>query len=227
MHAPCREISKNAFEIREVTRNHIAFSRRNAYDKDVIWQVPICGCYQVMNAQIALEALECLLGNCESEPDRRKKWVDAVASIHWEGRMEEVAEHVLVDGAHNPGAIEAFVESIHLLYPEPEPLPIVVFSAVADKDYEWMIAYLCRYLPAKLYIVTEIPDKRRVSAEELKKVFERYTDCEVVAKSDIGDALKEAYDRRGESEIYCLGSLYLVGAIKERIAGGNNHAELR
>ena len=227
MHAPCRKISKNAFEIREVTRNHIAFSRRNAYDKDVIWQVPICGCYQVMNAQIALEALECLLGNCESEPDRRKKWVDAVASIHWEGRMEEVAEHVLVDGAHNPGAIEAFVESIHLLYPEPEPLPIVVFSAVADKDYEWMIAYLCRYLPAKLYIVTEIPDKRRVSAEELKKVFERYTDCEVVAKSDIGDALKEAYDRRGESEIYCLGSLYLVGAIKERIAGGNNHAELR
>ena len=227
MHAPCREISKNAFEIREVTRNHIAFSRRNAYDKDVIWQVPICGCYQVMNAQIALEALECLLGNCESEPDRRKKWVDAVASIHWEGRMEEAAEHVLVDGAHNPGAIEAFVESIHLLYPEPEPLPIVVFSAVADKDYEWMIAYLCRHLPAKLYIVTEIPDKRRVSAEELKKVFERYTDCEVVAKSDIGDALKEAYDRRGESEIYCLGSLYLVGAIKERIAGGNNHAELR
>lgn len=48
-----------------------------------------------------------------------------------------------------------------------------------------------------------------------------------MAKSDIGDALKEAYDRRGESEIYCLGSLYLVGAIKERIAGGNNHAELR
>lgn len=227
MHAPCREISKNAFEIREVTRNHIAFSRRNAYDKDVIWQVPICGCYQVMNAQIALEALECLLGNCESEPDRRKKWVDAVC-IHSLGRAYgRSSGAVLVDGAHNPGAIEAFVESIHLLYPEPEPLPIVVFSAVADKDYEWMIAYLCRYLPAKLYIVTEIPDKRRVSAEELKKVFERYTDCEVVAKSDIGNALKEAYDRRGESEIYCLGSLYLVGAIKERIAGGNNHAELR
>ena len=226
MHAPCREISKNAFEIREVTRNHIAFSRRNAYDKDVIWQVPICGCYQVMNAQIALEALECLLGDCKGKPERRKKWADAVASIHWEGRMEEAAEHVLVDGAHNPGAIEAFVESIHLLYPEPDPLPVVLFSAVADKDYERMIAYLCRHLPAKLYIVTEIPDKRRVSAGELKQVFERYTDCEVLARSDTGDALKTAYDRRGESEIYCLGSLYLVGAIKERIAGGNNHAEL-
>ena len=87
--------------------------------------------------------------------------------------------------------------------------------------------HICAGICRQSYIVTEIPDKRRVSAEELKKVFERYTDCEVVAKSDIGDALKEAYDRRGESEIYCLGSLYLVGAIKERIAGGNNHAELR
>ena len=215
MHAPCREISKNAFEIREVTRNHIAFSRRNAYDKDVIWQVPICGCYQVMNAQIALEALECLLGNCESEPDKRKKWVDAVASIHWEGRMEEAAEHVLVDGAHNPGAIEAFVESIHLVVSGTETIAdssIFCCGGQRLRVDDWHI--LCRYLPAKLYIVTEIPDKRRVSAEELKKVFERYTDCEVVAKSDIGDALKEAYDRRGESEIYCLGSLYLVGAIK-------------
>lgn len=165
MHAPCRKISKNAFEIREVTRNHIAFSRRNAYDKDVIWQVPICGCYQVMNAQIALEALECLLGNCESEPDRRKKWVDAVASIHWEGRMEEVAEHVLVDGAHNPGCDRSVCgEYTPFVSGTRNHCLIVVFSAVADKDYEWMIAYLCRYLPAKLYIVTEIPDKRRVSA---------------------------------------------------------------
>lgn len=45
-HAPCREIGKNAFEIREVTRKHIAFSRTNAYHKDVIWQVPICGIYR-------------------------------------------------------------------------------------------------------------------------------------------------------------------------------------
>lgn len=225
MNAPYRAVAQNSFEIREVTKNYIAFSRRNAYDKDVIWQVPICGCYQVMNAQIALEALECLLGNCEGEPDRRTKWVEAIASIHWEGRMEEVQKHLLVDGAHNPGAIEAFVESIRLLYPDPCELPVILFSAVADKDYEWMIEYLCKNLPAKLYVVTEIPDRRRVEASVLKEVFMRYTDREVLAVSDVGDALKEAYERRGDSEIYCLGSLYLVGAIKEQIAGGRSHAE--
>ena len=46
--APCREISKNAFEIQEVETNRIAFSRKSAYDKDVIWHVPIRGVYQVM-----------------------------------------------------------------------------------------------------------------------------------------------------------------------------------
>ena len=35
-----------------------AFSRKSAYDKDVIWHVPIRGVYQVMNAELALEAME-------------------------------------------------------------------------------------------------------------------------------------------------------------------------
>lgn len=110
--APCREISKNAFEIQEVTRKHIAFSRANAYDKDVIYQVPICGCYQAMNAEIALEAAEYLL---QGEVIHEDRWQKALASIHWEGRMEQAAPHLVIDGAHNPGAIEAFVESMKAL----------------------------------------------------------------------------------------------------------------
>ena len=40
----CREVTKNAYEIQEVHRKYIAFSSRSAYDKDVIFQVPMCGC---------------------------------------------------------------------------------------------------------------------------------------------------------------------------------------
>ncbi len=42
----CREVTKNAYEIQKVHRKYIAFSRRSAYDKDVIFQVPMCGCYR-------------------------------------------------------------------------------------------------------------------------------------------------------------------------------------
>lgn len=40
------------------------------------------------------------------------RWKEALAELHWEGRMERVGAHITVDGAHNPGAMEAFVESV-------------------------------------------------------------------------------------------------------------------
>jgi dihydrofolate synthase/folylpolyglutamate synthase len=253
--APCREISKNAFEIREVTRKYIAFSRVNAYDKSVIFRVPFCGSYQVMNAEIALEAAEYLLKNEASGTaclDRReepseeealdtacldrwedpseegtsgtcRRWADAIESIHWEGRMEQVTPHIMIDGAHNPGAIEAFVESVRLL--EDKVPPVIVFSAVADKKYEQMIAYLCEHLTVQSYIVTEIEDERKVPVETLEGVFRRYTDRPVIRCKRLEDALHAAEEQRADGGIiYCLGSLYLAGMIK-KLLGDSKNAE--
>ena len=219
MHAPCREISKNAFEIQEVETNRIAFSRKSAYDKDVIWHVPIRGVYQVMNAELALEAME-YAWQKEGLPIEEKKWAEAIASVRWEGRMEEIREHFLLDGAHNPGAIEAFAESVKLINREKKEEPIVIFSAVSDKKYEQMIKYLCEHVPAKTYIVTEIEDQRRVPAEELGRVFRQFTKREVLVRTELKGAIETAFAVRGDSEIYCLGSLYLVGMVKKLLAGG-------
>lgn len=222
--ALCREITKNAFEIREVNRKYIAFSRTSAYDKDINWQVPICGIYQAMNAEIAIQAAEYLL---RGEKICRRRWREAVSAIHWKGRMEEAGDHLVIDGAHNPGAIEAFTESMQALKEEGESLPVILFSAVSDKKYEQMIAYLCSHLPAKAYIVTRIEDKRAVPEDELGRIFRQYTKRKVLEKSKIEDALKAAYEERDEGGyIYCLGSLYLAGMVEKLLSGGKNHAEL-
>ena len=42
---------------------------------------------------------------------------------------------------------------------------ILLFSAVQDKDYEQMIAYLCRQVDAEIYLVTQIQDKRAERGE--------------------------------------------------------------
>ena len=68
----------------------------------------MCGCYQAMNAELALEASEYLLAGEEIHMDR---WKQVLAQLHWEGRMERIGAHITVDGAHNPGAMQAFVES--------------------------------------------------------------------------------------------------------------------
>ena len=217
--APCREISKNAFEIQEVETNRIAFSRKSAYDKDVIWHVPIRGVYQVMNAELALEAME-YAWQKEGLPIEEKKWAEAIASVQWEGRMEEIREHFLLDGAHNPGAFEAFAQSVKLINRDKKEEPIIIFSAVSDKKYDKMIKYLCEHVPAKTYIVTEIEDQRRVPAEELGQVFRQFTKREVLVRTELKGAIETAFAVRGDSEIYCLGSLYLVGMVKKLLAGG-------
>ena len=214
----CREVTKNAYEIQEVHRKYIAFSRRSAYDKDVIFQVPMCGCYQAMNAELALEASEYLLAGEEIHMDR---WKEALAELPWEGRMERVGAHITVDGAHNPGAMEAFVESVKALDESERGEMVLLFSAVSDKKYDQMIEYLCENLDVKAYVVTQIEDERGVPAEELADVFRRYTDRPVYCKERLEDAVRTAMNERGETgEIYCLGSLYLVGMMKKLLAGG-------
>ena len=73
LHADCRKLGKNAFEIREITRKHIAFSRGSAYDKDELWTIRGCGTYQMMNVSLALAALETVLPEEYVDYERWKK----------------------------------------------------------------------------------------------------------------------------------------------------------
>ena len=237
--APCREISKNAFEIREVTGKYIAFSRANAYDKDVIYRIPICGCYQAMNAELALEAAEYLLAAQEAvrtgiripDPEEtagssRGRFAGALESVHWEGRMEEVRPHLILDGAHNPGAVRAFAETVQMLKGNRLSGDVILFSAVADKKYDEMIAWLCQNLDVKAFVVTEIADARKVPAGELADRFRACTDKEIVCRPRLEEALREALRRRdADADVYCLGSLYLAGMVKKLLSGGGLDVE--
>ncbi len=89
-------------------------------------------------------------------------WKEALAELHWEGRMERVGAHITVDGAHNPGAMEAFVESVKALDESERGEMVLLFSAVSDKKYDQMIEYLCENLDVKAYVVTQIEDEKEV-----------------------------------------------------------------
>ena len=222
--APYFSVTEETCSLGEVTGKYIAFSRSNAYDKSVSYQVPFCGYYQVMNAELAIEAAEFLLASDrerekaqekeEWKKSHEKAWAEAIASMKWPGRMEYVTDHIIVDGAHNPGAIEAFVKSLSLLQEEEDP--VILFSAVRDKDYEKMISLLCKNIQGKAFVVTEIEDDRKVSAQVLAEIFKTYTSKTVRCCPTLASALKAAEEeRRGRGPIYCLGSLYLVGMIKK------------
>ena len=107
---------------------------------------------------------------------------------------------------------------------------------VDDKEVD---KYLCRNLEVKAFIVTKIEDGRAVEAEELFRLFQKYTDKKVICRPRIADALREAEKLRKvdgnecpgqeaedpEGDIYCLGSLYLAGMVKKLLSGGGLDVE--
>ena len=216
--APWYKMEKDALKIQEITDKHIAFSILDEYDNNTVWQVASTGIYQVMNAALAIRAMRYTFG------DKAEicKWQKVVASVKWQGRMEEVLPGVIFDGAHNLAAIREFTKSIRLQREaegEIHPL-IILFSAVADKDYSHMIELLCKESKADAYVIAKVDNKRGAQADTLAALFRKYTDRPVYREDTLADAFTRALNEKGsEGKLYCLGSLYLVGELKELIGG--------
>lgn len=205
----CKKIGKDAYEILGIKDKHIAFSCSSAYYGNTTWKLNNTGIYQPGNALLAMEVMRYLFGE-NGHPDR---WRRTLAELKWAGRMEEILPDVYIDGAHNISAVEAFTESV----PPDETGNIILFSAVQDKDYEKMAECLGRCRNAELYIITQIDDARGESAEVLGEVFRKYTKRPVVVIGRAADAFASALENQHGRRIYCLGSLYLTGLIKDLI----------
>ena len=205
----CKKIGKNAFKILGIQNKSIAFSCVSAYYEDVTWKLHNTGIYQPENACLALEVMRLLF----PEKKQLRAWQEALEQVIWQGRMEEVQPDIYIDGAHNISAVERFAESVKRNASGQGT--ILLFSAVQDKDYEQMIAYLCRQADAELYLVTQIQDKRAEDRGTLTETFRRFTDRPVLEMETLADAWKYIMNNQNGRRVYCLGSLYLVGMIKE------------
>lgn len=214
----CKKIGKDAYEILGIRDKHIAFSCSSAYYGNTTWKLNNTALCQPGNAVLAMEAARWLLGE-NGHPDR---WREALAKLKWEGRMEEVLPDVYIDGAHNISAVEAFVRSI----PKDGKGNIIVFSSVKDKDYAKMAACLCRETEAELFVTARIRDPRGADAAELAEIFRKYTKRPVLAKRSVREAFDFALGQRRGRKVYCLGSFYLAGEIKELLQGGYADAGL-
>lgn len=204
----CNKIGKNAFKILEIEQKYIAFSCVNAYDETIIWRLRTTACYQPENAVLAIKVMELLFGDA----GKPHLWKAALEQVVWQGRMEEVLSGIYIDGAHNISAVLKFAESVSKTETKGK---LLLFSAVQDKNYEEMIACLCRNVDAEEYVVTRIEDKRAADTAELAETFRRYTEKPVLVIEPFHQAWSYLLKNKGDRTVYCLGSLYLAGMIKK------------
>lgn len=133
--------------------------------------------------------------------------------------METILPGVIVDGAHNADGVARFVETA-CHFGKSNRITLL-FSAVADKDYEKMIQTVCEKIRPQAVVATQIWGSRVVPADKLAQLF-RENGCEAVeAEPDVGKAFEKACSLRGDGMLFCVGSLYLVGEIKAYLAEKN------
>lgn len=186
--------------------------------KGVYYTLHQLGTYQVENAVLAVEsALRLREKGAEKITEDTIKAGLALSS--WQGRFDiiEKKPYIIADGAHNPDAARRLAESLEVYF-HGEKLDFV-YGVLADKDYIKMTEYLC---PPMDHVYTVAPpEKRGLSAEELKKQVERTAEelghpVEVTACGTLEEALGQARGHVPEGRICVCGSLYLVGKLYQK-----------
>ncbi len=222
--SPCRILKTEDYSCHRVCENSVAFSYDTRYYGTIDIILPTTALYQVENATLALEGLECLLGkNIVDYHDLSAKMIqETLSRTVWHGRMEEVKSGVYLDGAHNLDGVEAFLKTVSSIPCDGKRY--LIFSAVSDKDYSRMLRYITDTHLFDEIIVTKVQGERAVEA---KRLYQSLLGVCPVAQAkclpDLAEALQYTFTKQQVTDvIYIVGSLYLVGQTKILLS---NHLE--
>lgn len=214
--APVISLKESMYEILDKTDKSIDFMLNVGYYEHKQICIPFPAQYQAANSALALLGMEVLDPQHEISLKTR---VSAMKHTTWQGRMETVLPGVIVDGAHNADGISEFVKTLTQV--EAGRKIVLLFSAVIEKNYEKMIQTICDTGRLSEVVVTEIHGGRIVPAQQLADVFRKYTQAPVTAVEENAEAFALALQKKEQlSEdalLFCAGSLYLVGELKEII----------
>lgn len=208
-------VEKNQYNLMEITKKTIDFSFQSVYYSYDSLKIRKTALYQVENAVLAVRAYELLLYSDLSIDDRRDALHrdlfvirNGLINMTWSGRMELIADGIYVDGAHNEEAIEAFCNTLEIMFSD--DLKILLFAVSKDKDYKRMIERLGRISFDEIILVKYNGD-RSAELDIVEETFRHFSGSRITTFDNIETGFDYAKTHVGNRLLFCVGSLYLVG----------------
>ena len=222
MGANCHAVRDFQYKILKIKKKTIDFSFNSGYYEYSGLQIRRTALYQLDNAALAVKAFEILLSSCRdcfgqagmdfANNGLTDRYLDIVkaglVNMVWPCRMECVANHIYIDGAHNEEAIEAFCKTLEVLFPEEQK--ILLFAVSKDKDYEAMIKRLCR-IPFQEIIIVRYDGDRSAGTADVEEAFRHFSGSKITTFDDIEAGFAYGKSHVDEQYLFCVGSLYLAG----------------
>ncbi len=214
-HAKLYPISNLNVKIEKNRDKKIDFSYNSSYYKDMYCKLNTVALYQVENALLAIKVIEAIRNKISVN---KEEILAGLYKTKWPGRMEEVSANVYLDGAHNVDGMKAMLQGISFIKGEKD---ILLFSAVKDKNYEGMIFELSKVKEFTEICITKIPGDRGINPSVIEEIFRKYGKENVCIIENVTEAYQVCKLKMQEQKeihaMYVVGSLYLVGLIKEII----------
>jgi len=193
------------FTVHETTKDHLGYTGLRWQIDDL--QLGLRGHIQYHNAAIALAALE--LGQ-QAFPVTIEQARLGLRTARWPGRLEVVSQQplVILDGAHNPQAVETLQTELPALVQGKRVK--LLFAVMHDKDWQSMVPILTQL--ATEVVVTRVQQARAEDPAQLSSAFAPL--CPTRVMTDAKDACRQMLATAGPGDaVLIAGSLFLVGEV--------------
>lgn len=170
------------------------------------------GTFQLFNCATAIETALVL----EKRGFDLERFIeDGVNKAYWPGRFEVICQKPLlvIDGAHNPGAVKELLHSIDLYFTNKRIT--FIMGVLADKDFD-LEAQMIAARAVQMITVTP-HNERALSGQKLAQVLSKYC-SNVICADSIQEALslaKKTIEQDHADMILAFGSLSYLHEIKE------------
>ena len=171
--------------------------------------IALHGQHQKQNAAIAIAALRAAKIGVDNSTIAR-----GLATIDWPARFQKWDERIIIDGAHNPGAVRTLAETWCEVFGDQRAT--LILAILSDKDF----GEICEALaPISDYVfLPKIRSERAASPEELAKILSTLTPpLPYSITPSLGEALGLA--RAKPNPILITGSLHFAGEALAHLQG--------
>jgi dihydrofolate synthase/folylpolyglutamate synthase len=218
-------VEKKAWKRLSHSIRHQEFSLRGSL-KEYTVRTSLLGLHQGENLAVSIAAIEQLqlAGVYITDHDI----VDGIAKTVHPGHMELVAEDplILLDGAHNPDAMDHLVQTLKEFTYE---RLILVLGILRDKDVDLMLASIVPR--ADVVLVTKSMNARASEPVLLKEKIERLIPGKTVfLEETVSQAVAHAQKIAKPKDLICIsGSLFTVGEARSYLSqhGRKKHFSFR
>jgi dihydrofolate synthase / folylpolyglutamate synthase len=179
------------------------------------YRLPLSGAFQASNAALAIQAARRLSngGNLHVSDLAIRQGIERT---RFPGRMEIVQERpmVILDGAHNPEKVQALIQSLEYL--SHSGRRILVLGSLGGHDFLKVAAEVAPEADEIVITAPSAVERSSAPVDDIVDVVEQAGTPNTVVLEP-RDAIQAALNAAGpDDQIVVTGSLYLVGAIRER-----------